>query len=364
MTDLKSNSLNPTPQSGCDPHGQIIGQGDFQYRVNTQWGRLNAKQTPVENCHDMAFDSKGRLIMVTDHPQNNFIVYSKEGELLDAWGSQFPGAHSIKIVNENGEDFMYVVDSGWISNRHWDGKSYNEWDSPYNKVIAQAGFIAKLSMDGRVLFTISHPQTIGIYTPDQPFRPTDIAIAPNGDLYVTDGYGSDYLIQYDSNGRYIRHWGGQDNSDPNYNLVNTHGVSVDLRSPENPHLIVSSRFEQALKRFTLDGQFIEKIETPGAYIGGPVYSGDHFFAPVCWSHYNDENAVDSGFISVFDKNNQIVANLGGTQPEYINGALQPMVSTWDIFNHVHGIAIDDDGNLYVGQWRANNTYPFKLEKIK
>ncbi|EWH08556.1 Type I secretion outer membrane protein, TolC [Catenovulum agarivorans DS-2] len=346
-----------------NPHGQVIGQGDFKYKVNAHWGVLDSATTPVENCHGMAIDSKGRIIMVTDTDKNNFIVYNKDGKLLDAWGSQFPGIHAVKIVEENGEDFMYVVDSGWILNRHWDGVSTDEWDSPRNKVIAQNGSIAKLTMDGRVIFMIGHPCTQGIYTPDMPFRPTDVAIAPNGDLYVTDGYGSDYLIQYDSQGRYIRHWGGHDNSDSNYNLVNTHGIEVDLRNPSDPHLIVSSRFEQALKRFELNGSYRDKISTPGAYIGGPIFKKDYFLAPVCWSHFEEHNAVDSGFISVFDKNNRIVSNLGGTEAVYKDDQLQPMCSTWDVFNHAHAICIDDDENVYVGQWRANNTYPFKLERV-
>lgn len=351
------------PKNNIDPHGLIVGHGDFKYRVDTNWGRLDPSKVPVENCHGMAFDSQGRIFMVTDNDKNNVIVYSKDGELLDAWGTQFPGAHAIKIVEENGVEFIYLVDSGWILNRNWDGESTDDWESPYNKVIAQAGFIAKLTLDGRVLYTIGHPQTIGIYRPDQAFRPTDIAIAPNGDLYVTDGYGSDYLIQYNNQGQYIRHWGGSENSDKNYNLVNTHGIEVDLRQPEQPKLIVSSRFEQALKVFSLSGEYIETIETPGAYIGGPVFHNDHFFAPVCWSDLEGKNVDDSGFIAIFDRNNKLVCNLGAQQPEYINGKLQKMCSSWDIFNHVHAICVDEDDNLYVGQWRANNSYPFKLVKI-
>lgn len=348
------------PKSNKDPHGLIVGHGDFKYRVDAHWGRLDPNKFPVENCHDLAIDSQGRIIMLTDNTKNNFIVYNKNGSLNETWGSEFPGAHSIEIVNENGEEFIYVVDHGWVLNRHWDGFSTDAWDSPYNKVVAQQGFVAKLTLDGRLVFTIGHPVTIGIYEPDMPFRPSDITAAPNGDIYITDGYGSDYVIQYDCHGRYIRHWGGQNNEDANYNLVNTHGVGVDLRNPNDPHLIVSSRWQQCLKLFGLDGTYRSTIETPGAYIHGPIYSGEHFFAPVCWSHINGENAEDSGFISVFDKDNKVVANLGGTKPVYIDGKLQAMSTTWDVFKHCHGMCIDDEANLYVGQWRGNQSYPFKL----
>ncbi|AWB65905.1 6-bladed beta-propeller [Saccharobesus litoralis] len=353
----------PIPESGQDPHGMIIGEGDFKYRVNSHWSQLDPEKYPVENCHDMVIDKQGRIIMLTDNTQNNVIVYSQDGELIEAWGTEYPGAHSIEIVEEDGEEFLYIVDHGWVLNRKWDGKSTDDWDSPFNKVIPQQGFVVKLTLDGRLVHTIGHPKTIGIYQPDMPFRPSDIAVAPNGDIYITDGYGSDFVIQYDSNGRYIRHWGGQNNSDENYNLVNTHGIGVDLRNPNDPHLIVSSRWQQCLKLFSLDGTYRQTINTPGAYIHGPVFAGEHFFAPVCWSHIDDKNADDSGFISIFDRNNRVIANLGAEPPVYNQGELQPMTTNWQIFNHCHGMCIDKQGNLYIGQWRAKQTYPIKLEKI-
>ncbi|MGJ8682183.1 6-bladed beta-propeller [Paraglaciecola sp.] len=357
-----TQTANALPKSQLDPHGKIVGAGDFKYKVNTQWGQLDPQKVPVENCHDLAIDSQGRIIMITDNVKNNIIVYSQDGELLDTWGTEYPGAHAIKVVNEDGQDYLYVVDSGWLVNPKWDGVSTDDWDSPTNKVIAQSGFIAKLTIEGRLIFSIGHPQTIGIYTPEQPFRPTDIAIADNGDFYVTDGYGSDYVIQYNKQGQYIRHWGGHDNKNPDLNLSNTHGIVIDTRQEGEPTLIISSRGEQSLKIFSMTGEYISTISTPGAYIGGPVIQGNFGFAPVCWSHVEGTNAVDSGFITVLDQDHQVVANIGGTQPKYIDGELQPMCSTWDLFKHCHGICIDDDENLYVGQWRANQSYPIKLEK--
>ncbi|KVX01299.1 hypothetical protein [Shewanella frigidimarina] len=351
------------PMSGIDPHGRIIGQGQFRYLIDAHWGKLDPLKYPIENCHAMVMDSLGRIFMVTDNINNNILVYSQQGELLDAFGNGFPGGHAIKIVKEDEQEYLYVVDSGWIVNRHWDGYSTEQWDSPTNNVIPQAGFIAKMTLDGKLIYSIGHPQTCGAYTPDQPFRPTDIAIAPNGDLYVTDGYGSDYLLHYDKQGRYINHWGGHANTDENDNLKNTHGIEIDLRDPNQPKLMVSSRFEQCLKVFSLDGQFLEKISTNGAYIGGPVFKDDVFYAPVCWSHIDNHNAADSGFISIFDVNNNIVANLGAVQPEYSNGELQPMQSDGDVFNHVHCICVDQDDNLYVGQWNASNSYPMKLIRV-
>lgn len=97
-------------------HGKIIGQGDFRYRINALWGQLDPNKFPVENCHDLDMDSQGRIFMVTDNVKNNVIVYNKDGKLRDSWGTQYPGAHAINIVNENGEDVIYLVVSCWILN--------------------------------------------------------------------------------------------------------------------------------------------------------------------------------------------------------------------------------------------------------
>nr|WP_102440664.1 6-bladed beta-propeller [Shewanella sp. 10N.286.48.B5]PMH84311.1 6-bladed beta-propeller [Shewanella sp. 10N.286.48.B5] len=363
MPAKQTHTQHALPLNGQDPHGKIIGHGKFTYKVDAHWGKLNPEKYPIENCHGFAMDAEGRIFMITDNTSNNILVYSQQGELLDAFGSSFPGGHALKIVQEGEQEFLYVVDCGWIVNRHWDGHSIDKEDSPFNKVIPQSGFVAKMTLDGKLVYTIGHPQTYGVYTPEQPFRPTDIAIAPNGNLYITDGYGSDYLLHYDKQGRYLNHWGGHDNTDPNYNLHNTHGIEIDLRDEQKPCLMVSSRFEQCLKVFSLDGKYIDKIDANGAYIGGPVFKEGLFYAPVCWSHINEHNADNTGFISIFDKNNTLIANLGATQPEYINGQLQPMQSTEDVFNHVHCICVDQDDNLYVGQWNASQSYPIKLIKV-
>lgn len=342
-------------------HGKIIGHGDFKYKVNYYWGNLDPNKVPVENCHGLAFDSKGRIVMVTDSDKNNFVIYNKDGKLLDHWGAQHPGAHSVKINNENGEDFIYIVDCGWILDRHWDGKVTKHRE--VGKWIKQSGFISKIAMDGKVVYTIGHPQTVGAYQPGEDFNPTDIAIAPNGDLYVTDGYGSDRVIQYDYAGRYIRHWGGHANTDANYNLKNTHGVGIDLRDKNDPHLVISSRAANELKMFNMDGTYRKTLSMPGAYVGGPIFKNDHAYIPVCWSTVDGQRRSNSGFITILDKNNRVVSNPGGSTPIYQDGKLQSMHSTWDVFNHCHTVCVDDEENLYVGQWNANQTYPIKLERV-
>lgn len=300
----------------------------------------------------MVMDSKGRLIMITDETKNNILIYDKSGKLLDSWGTWFPGGHGLTLSKEGEEDFLFIADCGWFFGK----------DQKWHK---QAGRILKMTTDGRLVFALGHPNTIGVYKDDQPFMPTEIAVAPNGDFYVADGYGSDYILHYNHKGEYIRHFGGHDNENEEANLKNAHGVSVDLRDPKNPMLVCTSRTENCFKFFTMEGEFIKRVDLPGLYICRPVIDDNNLYAGVCWSKTKEENKgwVDNtGFVTVLE-GDKVVSNPGGTQPEYIDGKLQQMYKEGDLFNHGHDVCVDEDKNLYICQWKANKSYPYKLERV-
>ena len=340
-------------KAGRKPEIDILGHGDYQYKIVRDWSTLDKLKYPLLNCHEMVMDSRGRLIMIGDHPQNNVLVFDKSGKLLDYWGTSYPGGHGLTLSKEGEEDFLFLTDSGWFLNKRGD------W-TPHN------GRIAKTTIDGRVLFDIGHPMTIGVYKQDDPFRPTETAIGTNGDIYVADGYGMDYIIQYDYNGQYIRHWGGHENNDPNYNLSNAHGVAIDNRDAANPMVVCTSRNENAFKYFTLDGQYIKTIHLPNMYVCRPVFDEQNLYAGVCWSA--PEGGVfnwkeHTGFVTILE-GDKVVSNPGGTKPQYDNGKLKPAYQlTHKPFNHGHDVCVDEDKNLYVCQWNANGTPPIKLERV-
>ena len=214
-----------------------------------------------------------------------------------------------------------------------------------------------------MIFSIGHPQTIGIYKENQPFMPTELAVAPNGDFYVADGYGSDYIIQYNHKGEYIRHFGGHDNENKEHNLQNAHGVCIDKRHPDKPLLICTSRTENCFKFFTLDGKYLYTVALPGAFVCRPVINGENIYAGVCWSKVDGKPAPDTGFVTILDKNNKVVSNPGGTNPSYKDKILQPMRNEGNVFFHCHDVCIDEDKNLYICQWNAQKTFPVKLERV-
>lgn len=332
--------LTPSVLSTTQAHtleGEILGHGSHRYKVETQWGKLDATKFPVKNCHEMVQDKKGRLLMITDETKNNILVYDRSGKLLESWGHEYPGGHGLTLWDANGEEFLFICDP-------------------------DQGKVFKTDLKGTLLMTIEHPSKVGAYKPEDRFKPTETCIGPNGDIYVADGYGSQWIVQYNAKGEFIRKFGGSGDGDEQFSTA--HGITVDYRNKANPTLLVTSRAHNAFKRFTLDGKYLSTIFLPGAYVCRPVIKGDTLYAGVCWSRLRYLNQTpNSGFVTILDKNDKVISNPGGTKPEYRNGQLQLMVQEKPIFMHCHDVCVDNDENIYVCQWNAKQTYPIKLTRI-
>ncbi len=312
----------------------ILGQNNKRYRINTRWSQADVARYPVNDCHEMVQDQKGRILLLTNETKNNVLIYDKNGKLLDAWGTEYPGAHGLTLFNENGTDVLFICD-----NKH-------------HQVI-------KTTIDGKVLMVLDYPVETGVYDGPEAYVPTETAIAPNGDIYVADGYGRDYIIQYDAKGNYIRHFGGRGDTDAH--LLNAHGICVDMRDPANPCLIVTSRQQNAFKRYDLAGNYLETIALPGAWVCRPVIRGNYLYAAVLQT--DSRQGMESGFVTILDKQNKVVSNLAGSEPKYIGDSPEAMYQTIKAFQYPHDVCIDDEENLYVAQWNSGKTYPFKLEPV-
>lgn len=336
-TSLLSLAMSLKPDfSILSSQNQILGHGDFRYKLDTPWGNLDPTKVPVVNCHEMVMDRKKRMILLTDEPKNNVIIYDQSGKLLDTWTLGLNAAHGLSLVDEGDAEYLWIVDNG--------------------------GRVIKTSLDGKIVAEISNPVTEGIYEEKMRWVPTETAVAPNGDLYIADGYGSQYFLQYDSNGKFIRKFGGPGSGDAQFSTA--HGIAVDQRGGKEPTLICTSRGHNSFKRFTMDGKYLETIFLPGAFVCRPVIHGENLYAGVCWSRLRYlEQTDNSGFVTILDKNNQVVSNPGGTAPEYRNGELQLMVQKESVFKHCHDVCIDQDENIYVCQWNAGKSYPIKLTRV-
>jgi len=310
----------------------VYGHNEMTYSLDKKWGALNPEKTPVNDCHEMIQDVKGRILLLTNETKNNIIVYNKKGQLLETWGTGFPGAHGLTVQHNGKEDFLFITDTV----KHQ---------------------VYKTTMDGKIILTIDAPADIAAYKKKEAFVPTETAVLENGEFYIADGYGAQHILHYDAEGRLKNSFGGKGDGEAHFD--NAHGICIDDRQ-STPTLMITDRTRNAFKRFTLDGKLIEVIHLPGACVCRPVIKGDYLFAAVLRSPTLDQ--VNSGFVTILNKENKVVSNLGGSEPVYENNQLQPLFQTEKIFSHPHDVCVDDEGSIYVAQWASGKVYPYKFTR--
>lgn len=318
----------------------ILGQGDYRYRVVPNWGREALTQVHVKNGHAVAVNAQGRLFFLTDDARNNVIILdAQNGALIRHWTARMPGAHGLTLVKEKDREVLFISDT----------------------VLHE---VRKLTLDGEELARYPWPQSSGLYQKADEYRPSKILHHPDGRLWIFDGYGKDYIHEYLPDGSYHRSWGGNLGAGENQ-LIHwgPHGGGLDLRDPDVPVIIVAMSDQQEMKRFDLTGQFLSKHAFPGGNPRDFVPFGDHALVPHLGDQWpKDRNAP--GFISVVDCDLKIVSNIGAPSAEYKDGALQPMHSDGKTFIHPHGVAVDAEGNLFVAQFASPAAPLLKLERLR
>ncbi len=314
--------------------GTIFGHGDFKYRVVPDWGVLGDK-TPVNNCSGIVTDRQGHIILFTDETRNNVIVYDKKGKLVHKWGDQYPGAHGISIVTEGKKEVLFLTD-------------------------LKRGMFFKTTLDGKMLGQWGWPADSGKYKNQKQYHPSWTLHMVNGEFFVLDGYGQDYITHHAADGKRINIFGGREGG---INHWGPHGGIVDQRDKKNPSLLIAMSDQQYLLRLDLTGKKLEQIQMPGGNPRQIQHHDGHFFIPHLADNWpKDRNS--RGFLSVLDKDLKIVSNIAAKPPEYDDdGKLRKMVSTDPIFLHPHDLVVDDQGSIYVAQFASGKTYPIKLERV-
>ena len=312
----------------------VLGQGKFRYRVVPDWGVLGAG-TPVKDCHGLARDREGHVILLTNHTANNVIVYDRSGRLVHKWGTQFPGAHGLSLVREGGREVLFITDLA--THR-----------------------VVKTTLDGTMLDEWRWPEQTGKYEKEDQYRPSWTLHLPTGEFFVLDGYGRDFIAHHGADGKFKRIFGGAEGGIVHWG---PHGGMTDVRDPKNPTLLIAMSDQQYLLRLSLDGRKLAQIDLPG---GNPrqirLHDG-HFFIAHLADNWPKDRA-SRGFLSVLDANLRVISNVAGTAPVYgDDGKLQPMRHAEDVFLHPHDVLADDDGSLYVAQFASGQTYPIKLERV-
>ena len=209
---------------------------------------------------------------------------------------------------------------------------------------AMQAVVIKATLNGDIVWKIQGPPDVDAYkqpnadgTPKR-YNPTNVAIAPNGDVYVGDGYGSSFVNQYNGKAEYIRTFGGRGAAAGQ--LAEPHGIWVDTRGA-SPMLVVADRRNNRLQRFTLDGTHVDFV--PG------------FRLPCHFDAHKDLVVIPDlqGRVTLMDANNRVVAHLGDSNPATGSHPLRNQPRDTFIpgqFMCPHGACFDHDGNIFVVEW--------------
>lgn len=303
----------------------VLGQGAFRFKADRNWGRLDPRVVSVRDGHGIAEDTQGNVVFLTNDPRNNLIRYTPSGDMIDVRETRFPQAHGLSISACGGEEQVWVTD--------------------YERKV-----VSRLSPDGAEHVVIDADCVAPILSAGERFAPTNVALAPDGALFVSDGYGSSYVHAFDPEGTLMYSIGGAGRRGAK--LKQPHAVFMDQRS-QDPRLLVCDRGHDELKWFTLAGELIESLKLPGAMPSNvAAFQGANagYLAIACLC----------GMVVILGPDNAVVSVLGGDLPTTDDGVLQPFVARNYVFNHPHDAHVDAHGAIYVAQWWSNGVYPIKL----
>jgi peptidylamidoglycolate lyase len=308
----------------------VFGHHNKKYTWDKDWLAGNTTLPDVKDCHEMVFTANNDIILLTNDTRNNFIKMSKSGKILSSYGNEFPGGHGLTIGGVKGDEFLLVTDT----DKH---KFY------------------KTTLDGKIMQTWNYPQESEKYQNEAEFVPTETAVTQDGDIYVADGYGAQYILHYGADGKLKNIFGGR-GPEPKH-LDNAHGICIDTRK-DTPTLIVTDRNRCCFKRYKFDGTYLETISLPGANVCRPVIQGDYLYAAVLTS--GSTGNAETGFVIILDKDNKLISAPGGATPTYDGTVCKESYQTVKLFKHPHDVLVDDDGSLYVCQWNSGQVLPYKF----
>ena len=294
----------------------VVGTGDYQYEVTHDWGELPAGHV-YGNTHGVAVDAQGEIHIKHTVGKgatidDAVVVFDADGKFVRSWGKEYKGgAHGLHLSKEGSEEFFYLCDT----KRHE---------------------FAKATLAGKELWRKWAPEQCNGYTMPDEFVPTNIAVAPNGNFYVADGYGKSFIHEYDPDAKYLRSFGGKGKNPGQTSCP--HGLMVDLRG-ENPVLVIADRSNRRLQNFTLEGQHLNFVT-------------DEMHAP-CHFHTRGDVMVVPDLesrVTLLDKNNRLIAHLG-QGPGYGRLRDKPRDRfTPGQFIAPHSAYFDHEGNIFVVEW--------------
>lgn len=282
----------------------------IEYTVDPAWPKRPAEFGPQAAVPSVAVDRQDR-VWCLERGKMPVQVYTPQGDLVTSWGEgQFKGPHSLRFDHEG-----------------------NVWITDY-----AAHVVKKLTPEGKLLLTLGTPGKPGV--DDTHFDgPTDTAITPAGDVFVSDGYGNRRVVHFDAQGKFVKAWGTYGGGPGQFCLP--HQIVVDSRGT----LYVADRNSGRIELFDQQGKCLDQWSHVIMPWGLWITPQDELWvcgsSPQAWFKDGSYPPPKDQILLRFSTDGRV--RQLWTVPLGQNGQEKPGDCNW-----LHAVAVDSQGNLYVG----------------
>src|SRR5207249_1196436 len=205
---------------------------ELKYSIAPKFFEQDPDNKPLGPCHGgVVIDRAGNIYISTD-TERGIVVFSPEGKFLRAVGPT--RVHGLEVREENGVEYIYAA-------RPADHE------------------VVKLTLNGEREWTIGFPKEAAFYASKdtKAFQPCAVTVAPDGSIFIADGYGSNYILKYDKMRRFVKIFGGPGAEEGKFKTC--HGIALDMRQGK-PLLLVCNRNNNRVEYWDLEGHLVNVIQ--------------------------------------------------------------------------------------------------------
>lgn len=317
-----------SPARAADlPKPVRMGCGIMTFDTVPGWGLDENGKSVLGSTHGgVVVDKAGNIYTSANI---GVFVFSPDGKLIRRFlGDEYTAIHDIEIREEADGEYIYGA-----RNNAAEGVKFN-------------------AETGAIVLKLPFPKESGLKL--EKFSPTAITVAPNGDIFLSDGYASNHIFKFDKTGKYLKHFGSKGNELKQFNTA--HGMTLDTRY-DPPRLLICDRNHEPkgrLLHYSLDGEYIDEVITGLGMPTSAAVQGDYVSVPDL-----------HGRLVILDKSNTIMAVLGHNADPAKRVNFNVPQDQWieGVFSGTHGSYWDKEGNLYVQDWNVAGRL-MKLVRVK
>jgi len=199
--------------------------------------------------------------------------------------------------------------------------------------------VIKFASDGRVLMTLGKPGVAGDGA-DMLNSPSDVVVAPNGDIFVADGHGektNDRIVKFSKDGKFIKAWGKHGSAPGEFDVPHT--IALDSAG----RVFVGDRSNNRIQIFDADGKFLAEWKQFGRPSSVFIDKNDTLYVADSTSDEKRNPGFKQGIRIGSAKDGKITAFIPLGDPQ---------------LQSAEEVAADDQSNLYAGFTNKRNLKKF------